>query len=70
MFIIYVSFVNGAQTLNATLVLASTPDAVLSPVTRIYMSEYSQRFDLMTWVSNLTVYHFHFLHHNLCSFDH
>ena len=48
-------FVNGTQFLNATLLLASLPVAVISPVTRIYASEQSRRFDLMTLVSNLTV---------------
>ena len=32
-------FVNGAQFLNATLVLALPPVAVMFPVTRIYASE-------------------------------
>ena len=31
--------VNGAQFLNATLVLVSPPVAVVSPITRIYASE-------------------------------
>ena len=35
--------VNGAQFLNATLVLASSAAAVISPVTRIYATEQSQR---------------------------
>ena len=33
------TFVNGAQFLNATLVLASPPIAVISPVTKIYASK-------------------------------
>ena len=37
MWVIYL--VNGAQFLNANLVLASPPVAVMSPVTRIYASE-------------------------------
>ena len=45
--------VNGAQFLNATLVFESPPVAVISLVTRIYASELSQRFDLITFVSNL-----------------
>ena len=48
-------FVNVAPFLNATLVLASPAVAVIFPVTRIYASEQSQRFDLMTYVSNLMV---------------
>ena len=48
-------FVNGTQFLNATLVLVSPPVAVIFPVRRIYASEKSQRFDLMTLFSNLTV---------------
>ena len=47
--------VNGAQFLNATLSLATPPVAVIFPVTRTYASEQLQGFDLMTWVSNLTV---------------
>ena len=46
-------FVNGAQFLNATLVLASPPVAVIFLVKRKYPSK--QRFDLMALVSNLTV---------------
>ena len=48
-------FVNGAKFLNATLLLALPLAAVIFPVTRIYAFEQSQRFDLMTLVSNLTV---------------
>ena len=40
-------FVNGAQSLNTTLILALLPASVMSPVTRIYASEQSQRLDLM-----------------------
>ena len=43
-------FVNGAHFLNETLILASPPVAIIIPVTRIYMSKQSQRFDLMTLV--------------------
>ena len=41
MFIVYVGmhFVNGAQFLNTTLILALLPAAVMSPVTRIYAPE-------------------------------
>ena len=38
-------FVNTAQFLSATLALPSATVAVMSPVTRIYASEESQRFD-------------------------
>ena len=48
-------FVNGEQFLNAFLVSASPPVDVMFPVTRIYASEWSERFDLMTLVSNSTV---------------
>ena len=47
--------IKGAQFLYATLVFAFPPVAVIFPVTRIYASEQSQRFDLMTFVSNLIV---------------
>ena len=53
-------FVNGAQSLNTTLILALLPASVMSPVTRIYASEQSQRLDLMAWVSNLMVALFSF----------
>ena len=41
MFIVYVGmhFVNGAQFLNTTLILALLPAAVMSLVTRIYAPE-------------------------------
>ena len=48
-------FVNGQQFLNTTLTLASPPVAVIFPATRVYTSEYSQSFDLMTLVSILMV---------------
>ena len=49
------AFVNGAQLLNAALVSAVPPLAVMSPVTRIYASEKSQILDLITFVSNLII---------------
>ena len=45
--------VKEAQFLNAILVSAFPPAAVMFPVTRIYTSEQSQRLDLITFVSNL-----------------
>ena len=48
-------FLNGAQFLNATLVFSFPPSAVMSPVTKIYASEFSQKLDLMTLLSNLKV---------------
>ena len=51
-FIWFMHFVNGAQFLNANLVLASRFVAVLSPVAKIYASERPQRNALITFVSN------------------
>ena len=48
----FMHFVNGAQFLNANLVLASRFVAVLSPVAKIYASERPQRNALITFVSN------------------
>ena len=51
---------NGAQFLNTTLVFASPPVAVMFPVTWIYASEQSQKFALITFVSNLMLKSFLF----------
>ena len=54
-FICTTALLKRAQFLNVTLVFAFPPLTVIFPVTRIYASELSQSFDLMTFVSNLIV---------------
>ena len=68
-FICVIHFVNGAKFLNATLAFSLPPVAVISPVTRIYACEYSQRIDLIFLVSKC-LYHFHPLRHSLDFSDH
>ena len=52
-FIWVTHFVNGAKILNATVVFASPPVAVIFAVTRVYASVQSQRLDLMTFSNSM-----------------
>ena len=60
LFIYVTHLVKRAQVLNADLVFPSPPVVVMPRVTRIYASEYSQRFGLIISVSNLIVESFSF----------
>ena len=51
-FISVLHLLNGAQFLNATFVFALPPATVIFPVTKIYASELSQRFDSKDLVKN------------------
>ena len=60
-FILVTHLVNGAQFLNAALVSALLSTIAIPPLARIYASEESQSFDLITFVSNLMLESFWFL---------
>ena len=51
-FIRVTHLINGAKFLNATLAFTPISVAFISPVTRIYVSEQSQKLGLITFVSN------------------